>query len=685
MKIVLQTEKHECGLACLTMIAIYHGFQTDLNSLRRRFSISSRGTDLSKLISYAQAINFSSRPLKLELEELKKLKVPCILHWNMNHFVVLEKVVSQKVYIIDPALGRRCLSISEASSSFTGVALELMPNQNFEPQEIFQKVKLSSLIGRSVGLKRSLLNILALTFSLEIISLLTPQVTQWIVDGALVSSDHSLLQLVVIGGCILTIIDLVFRIAKGWMALNLNQQLILQWSTNLLGHLVKLPWKYFESRHLGDIVSRFQSLSSIRNVIANGAITAVLDGIVMIITLVMMILYSPLLAMVVIAALFLYILMRAIFYSPLRNASEERIVLSAKEQSFFLETIRAILPLKISNTTSLRVANWQNLLVDVQNRDVRTQKILLLFSSLNTFIFGIEGMAILYIGGSDVINGKLSLGMLLAFIAYKGQFTSRASRLVDIYYEVKMLSLHSERLADIALEAPEVDSDGEVSIDNILPTIEVRNVSFRYSDSDPWICKDVSFIIESGKSVVITGASGSGKSTLLKLLLGLLTPTEGEILIGGVPIRQLGCRAVRNLSGTVMQDDCLLSGTIDENISSFSHEHNPRRVEQAARMACVHDTIVNMPLGYQTVISEMGAGFSGGQRQRICLARALYKVPKILFLDEATSNLDIEAETKIFNTLLTYPCTKIMISHRKDAVKWVDYNLHFEGVEVHKL
>ena len=219
MKTVLQTEKHECGLACLAMIAIYHGLQTDLNSLRRRFSISSRGTDLSKLISYAQAMNFSSRPLRLELEELNKLKVPCILHWNMNHFVILEKVVAKNLYIIDPALGRRRLSISEASSSFTGVALELMPNQKFEPQEISQKIKLSSLIGRSVGLKRSLLNILALTFSLEIISLLTPQVTQWIVDGALVSSDHSLLQLVVIGGCILTTIDLLFRVAKGWMVI----------------------------------------------------------------------------------------------------------------------------------------------------------------------------------------------------------------------------------------------------------------------------------------------------------------------------------------------------------------------------------------------------------------------------------------------------------------------------------
>ncbi|QQB20874.1 peptidase domain-containing ABC transporter [Aeromonas jandaei] len=685
MKTVLQTEKHECGLACLAMIAIYHGFQTDLNSLRRRFSISSRGTDLSKLISYAQAMNFSSRPLRLELEELNKLKVPCILHWNMNHFVILEKVSAKRLYIIDPALGRRSLSISEASSSFTGVALELMPNQKFEPQEISQKVKLSSLIGRSVGLKRSLLNILALTFSLEIISLLTPQVTQWIVDGALVSSDHSLLQLVVIGGCILTTIDLVFRVAKGWMALNLNQQLILQWSTNLLGHLVKLPWRYFESRHLGDIVSRFQSLSSIRNVIANGAITAVLDGIVMIITLGMMILYSPLLALVVITALFSYILMRAMFYSPLRSASEERIVLSAKEQSFFLETIRAILPLKISNTTSLRVANWQNLLVDVQNRDVKTQKILLMFSSLNTFIFGVEGMAILYIGGSNVINSELSLGMLLAFIAYKSQFTSRASRLVDLFYEVKMLSLHAERLADIALESPEVDLDGEVCIDNILPTIEVRNVSFRYSDGDPWIFREVSCIIESGKSVVITGASGCGKSTLLKLLLGLLSPSEGEILIGGVPIRQLGCRAVRNLSGTVMQDDCLLSGTIGENISSFSHEHNQLRVEQAAKMACIHDAIVSMPMGYQTVISEMGAGFSGGQRQRIYLARAFYKSPKILFLDEATSNLDMENEFDVLNAVLKYPCTKIMISHRKDAVRLVDYNLHVEGGKVHRI
>ncbi|MGQ7818912.1 peptidase domain-containing ABC transporter [Metapseudomonas furukawaii] len=668
MKVVLQAESQECGLACLVMIANYHGFHLDLMSLRRRFSISLKGTNLAQLVRYAQNLEFSCRPLRLELEDIGKLRLPCILHWNMNHFVVLQKLRGNRVYLLDPALGYRVLSLREASAHFTGIALELSPNTMFRPAQQKPRVRLRDLIGRAVGLKRALTNIFVLALALEIVALLSPQVTQWVVDGALVSADRNLLLIAVLGGCLLLIIDFVLRMARGWMGLRLNQQLSLQWSSNLFSHLLSLPWTFFEKRLLGDIIARFQSLGAIRNVLANGAIMVVLDGLVTLITLGMMLVYSKPLSGIVLSAIALYGILRLVFYQPLRNASEERIVLTAREHSYFIETIRAIQPLKLFNTASLRLATWQNLLADAQNRDVATQKLLLMFASLNSLIFGLESMLLLYMGGLAVLNKELSLGMLLAFTAYKSQFTGRASKLIDFGIEIRMLALHAERLADIALERPEPESSVETDLTRIEPSIELRDVSFRYAEGEPWILRNMSLTIKAGESVAIVGRSGCGKSTLFKLMLGLLTPTEGEILVGGVPVRQLGPQALRNLVGAVMQEDHLFAGSLAENIASFDPEASQERIEEAARQANIHKAIEKMPMGYQTLMAEMGSGLSGGQRQRILLARALYKQPRILAMDEATSHLDLHSEQHVLQALRQMVVTHITIAHRRETI-----------------
>ncbi|MFJ2380408.1 peptidase domain-containing ABC transporter [Pseudomonas protegens] len=679
MKAVLQAESQECGLACLVMIAGYHGLHFDLMSLRRRFSISLKGTNLAQLVRYAQNLDFSCRPLRLELEDIGKLRLPCILHWNMNHFVVLERLQGSRLYLLDPATGRRVLSLSEASAHFTGVALELNPNATFCPAQHKARVRLRDLIGRAVGLKRALANIFVLALALEVVGLLSPQVTQWVVDGALVSADHDLLLIAVLGGCLLIVTDFMLRMARGWMGLRLNQQLALQWSGNLFSHLLRLPWTFFEKRHLGDITARFHSLTAIRNVLTNGAIMVVLDGLVTLITLGMMLLYSSALTGIVLVALALYAILRVVFYQPLRNASEERIVLAARENSYFLETIRAVQPLKLFNIAPLRLATWQNMLADVQNRDVATQKLLLVFASLNTLIFGLEGMLLLYLGGVAVLERELSLGMLLAFIAYKSQFTGRASQLIDLGVEIRMLSLHAERLADIALESPEPESTMETDLTRIEPSIELRDVSFRYAQGEPWILRNLSLIIEAGDCVAIVGRSGCGKSTLFKLILGLLTPTEGDIVVGGIPIRQLGQQALRSLVGAVMQEDQLFAGSLAENIASFDPEASQERIEEAARQADIHKAITQMPMGYQTLMAEMGSGLSGGQKQRVLLARALYKQPRILAMDEATSHLDLHSEQHVVKALHQMTVTRITIAHRRETVAFTKRLIRLEN------
>ncbi|RBP78289.1 peptidase domain-containing ABC transporter [Marinomonas rhizomae] len=678
MKVILQSESHECGLACLAMLASAYGSHLDLPTLRRRFSISIKGTNLPQILNYAQSLDFSSRPVRLELDELKQLRLPCILHWSLNHFVVLEKVGTQKVTILDPAAGRRTLTMDEVSRFFTGVALELTPNSRFQSAEKKPRLRLRELTGHVLGLKRALVNILMLALALEVVALLSPQVMQWVVDHALVSADYDLLLLVVIGGCLLLVIDFVLRMARGWMGLRLNQQLTLQWTSNFFHHLLRLSWSFFEKRHLGDITARFQSLDAIRAVITNGAVTILLDALVALITLTLMTLYSKMLTVIVLTAVALYVLLRWAFYVPLRNAMEERIVLATRENAYFLETIRAVQPLKLFNSTPLRLATWQNLLTDVQNRDLRTQKMLLVFGGCNTLIFGLEGMLLLYVGGVAVLGNTLTLGMLLAFLAYKSQFTTRASKLIDLGIEIKMLSLHGERLADIALETPESDIAIETDLSRIEPRIEFKNVSFRYADGERWVIKDLSFTIDAGDAVALVGRSGCGKSTLFKLMLGLLEPTEGDIRIGDISIRQLGPTALRNIVGVVMQDDQLMAGSLAENIACFEAGATQERIEKAAQQANIHKAITNMPMGYQTLVAEMGSGLSGGQKQRMLLARALYKQPSILALDEATSHLDLHGEQHVVSNLQSLSMTRVVIAHRRETVAMVSRIIHFE-------
>ncbi len=670
----LQSEAAECGLACLAMLSSAHGLRIDLAELRQRFSISLKGANLAQLIRHAEALGFATRPLRLELDEMNQLQLPCVLHWDLNHFVVLTKVSAGrgtgggKITILDPAVGKRVLPMNEVSTHFTGVALEVTPTPEFKPADQRRKVRLRDLVGKIFGLKRALVNIILLAVGLEAVALVSPLVTQWVVDGALVSGDRDLLLLTVLGGGLLMIVQFLLSMARGWISLRMNQQLAIQFTANLFAHLLRLPLAFFEKRHVGDITSRFGSLGAIRSVLTQSSVSAALDGVMAVVTLGMMLLYSPKLSVVVLVALGLYLALRWASFSAFRSANEERIVLSAKEQSYFLETIRAVQPLKLFNRTPERLARWQNLMVDVQNRDLTTQKMDLWFSSANTLIFGVEGMLILYLGGTAVLERSMTLGMLLAFMAYKGQFAGRASSLINLVMQVKMLGLHAERLADIALEPPEDDRSRETDTARLAPRVEVRNVSFRYAEGEPWVLRDCTLTIEPGEHVAICGPSGCGKSTLLKLMLGLLKPDEGDIRIGGVSLKQLGPSQYRALIGTVMQNDALMAGSLAENIACFDPVLDQERVETMATLAQIHEEIVAMPMGYQTLVGDMGSTLSGGQRQRILLARALYKQPMILALDEATSSLDAENERQVNQAVKTLPLTRITIAHRQETI-----------------
>jgi ATP-binding cassette subfamily B protein RaxB len=395
----------------------------------------------------------------------------------------------------------------------------------------------------------------------------------------------------------------------------------------------------------------------------------------------MMLVYSAALAAVALAAVATYGALRWGFYDPLRRATEDHIVHSAKQHSHFLETVRGVQSIKLFGRQEVRRSRWLNLVVDAVNQDLVSQKLTLGFRSANALVFGIERVAIVWLGALLVLDSAFSVGMLFAFVAYKEQFSARVAGLIDKLIELRMLSLQGERLADIVLTPPEEESPS-TPIDAIEASLEVRALSFRYSDPEPFVLLNCSFMVPPGESVAVVGASGGGKTTLVKLMLGLLQPTDGKILAGGVDIQKLGIDRYRKLVGTVMQDDQLFAGSIADNISFFDPAPDQAAIEHFARLAAVHEDISAMPMGYNTLIGDMGAALSGGQRQRVLLARALYKRPRILFLDEATSALDVQKERAVNEAIRCLNLTRIIIAHRPETIASADRVIVLQGGKV---
>jgi ATP-binding cassette subfamily B protein RaxB len=678
LRLVLQTEAAECGLASLAMVAAYHGYDIDLPNLRAKYAVSLKGATLAQLMKIAEALGFQTRPLRLDLEDLDKLATPCILHWDLKHFVVLQRVRRESIEILDPAHGSRTLKHEEAGRSFTGIALEMEPGLSFKPRKERQQLRLGALLARTRGLRRSLVQVFALAAALEVFGLVLPFFSQWAIDDVLVSGDWDLLAVLVAGLVLVGSFQAVAGWARARVLLQLTTTLNLQWTGSSFAHLLRLPMAWYEKRHLGDIVSRFGSIGALQQALTGGMVGVVVDGIMATVTLIVMLFYSAQLAAVAGGVVLLYAVIRVLRYGALRSASGEQIVRSARQQSHFMESVRGIQVLKLFNREEDRQRRYMNLAVASTNAGLAVQRQTMFFASLNAMLMVLENAAVLYLGARLVLGGQLSVGMLIAFLGYKTQFVSRASALVDQLLSFKMLGLQTERLADIVLAGPEAASDAALhrSQEGFAASIELRNVSFRYAPDDPWILKDVSLKIEPGESVAIAGPSGCGKTTLLKIMLGQLEPQEGSVSVGGVPLRQLGLRHYREQIGVVMQDDRLFAGSIAENICLFDAQPDHARIEDAARLASVHDEIVRMPMGYSTFVGDMGAALSGGQRQRVVLARALYKRPRILLLDEATSHLDTVTESVVNGAVQQLDITRIVIAHRPQTLAAMGRVIH---------
>lgn len=685
LPVMLQTEAAECGLACLGMIASYWGHVIDIPNLRRRFSLSLKGANLRGIMVMAEAMQLRPRALKLGLDSLNQLKLPCILHWDFNHFVVLNSVNGGRVTIHDPAVGARRLDKKEFSKHFTGVALELSPTPEFQPNRNVQDIPLRTLMGQVIGLKRGLLQLLGLGLAWQVCTLIAPFYVQWTVDEALLAADRDLITVLGLGFILLVMLQTSLNAVRSWVTTAIAVNMNIQWLSNAFAHLLKLPLSYFEKRHTGDVVSRFSSIQTIQHTVTTQFVEGLVDGVLVVGTFSMMWIYNGLLTAVACLAVVTYILIRCAIFRGLRDATSEQIIHAAKQNTNFMESVRGIQSIRLSGRGDVRRSCWVNLLTDQFNAELRVERFNITYRTASFLLFNLERVIIIWLGALAVLDGLFSVGMLFAFLSYKDQFSQRMSGLVDKLFELRMLRLHGERLGDILHTDPEPDlNDVEFDLSKVNPTIEMRNVSFRYADGEPFVIKGVDLTVQAGECVAITGASGSGKTTLMKLLLGLLEPTDGEVLVGGVKINHLGVSNYRRLLGTVMQDETLFAGSIADNISFFDPVPEHDMIQSCAHLSAIHAEIAAMPMGYNTLIGDIGSGLSGGQKQRILLARALYRRPKLLVLDEATSHLDIGNEQLVNSAIKQLALTRVIVAHRPETIAMAQRVVVLQNGTVHE-
>lgn len=673
LPVILQSEAAECGLASLAMVAGYHGFRIDLPALRQRHSVSVRGQTLADLMTVAKDLRLAPRPLRVNLEQLGELKRPAILHWDMDHFVVLEQIRGRQIRIVDPAIGRRTLSRKQLSRHFTGVALELSPAEGFRRRRESVPLPLSSLFSGARGLRTTLANILGLSLALQVFVLVGPLFTQIVIDDIAVSNDRSLLTVLGVAFLLIAALRVCISGIRGWLIIALGASLQFGWVTRLFHHLMRLPLAYFERRHMGDIISRFDSIHSVEALVAHAVVEAVVDGILAITTLCVLFFYNVQLALIAIAAVLLYIVLRTLMFDALWVATHDSLVIGARANSLFMETVRAILPLKNFGRETMREAIWQNRKVEALNASVRVSRLQLLQHLAHTGIFAIENVIILWIGARIVLSGGMSIGMLVAFISYKSHFASRSAALVDKGVDFRLLRLHLDRIADIALAETEPSQTAQLTpLRKIRGALEARDLWFRYSDRDAFVIRALDLKVRSGECIAITGPSGVGKSTLVKLLMGLMQPSAGTILVDGIELQPAMLSNFRRQAAAVMQDDTLMSGSLADNITLFDPEIDEAWLESCTRRSAMHEEIMRMPMGYSTLVGDMGSALSGGQKQRILLARALYARPRILFLDEATSHTDPFAENRIYQNLRALHITCVLIAHRHETLAVAD-------------
>jgi ATP-binding cassette, subfamily B, bacterial CvaB/MchF/RaxB len=665
--VILQSEASECGLACLAMVLGAAGQSWSIGDLRERFSTSSRGVTLRRMLDISRSLSLIARPLRVELEYAPQLQLPCILHWGLMHYVVLVAVRGDNYVIHDPAVGRRTVTHKDFSRMFTGVVIEFERTAGVLPPHKSQTLTWRSFFRKVMGIRGDVFAIVMGALLLELLQVLAPFYLQLTVDWVLTSGDLGVRKILLLAFAVVLVITIAVSAMRTEVILRLRSRLHRAWLIDTFQHLLRLPASFFERRYLGDLAARFDGISYIQKLLTGSFFEIGLDGLMSVVLLLVMLRYSRALAAISCCSILCAILIRRRLIGPLRDHLRSYEVLHATQQGYVLETVKSIQGIKLFCAEGVRLGQWANLVVRGQNRMAKSERIQALFRLSNSLVFGGERLLVIWYATSLALQHAISIGMLFSYIAYRELLAARVMNVLDKYLEMKTIEIHMDRLSDIVMALPESVEDARTLPLGSTQRLELNDVWFRYSDDDPWLLKGVSLTVDGEESLAITGRSGCGKSTLLKLMQGLIAPSRGSILLNGVALAEVTAQ-YRAMIAAVQQIEELFCGTIAENIACFDSPVDMARVQESARKASIHADIEAMPMKYHTLITDTGLSFSGGQKQRILLARALYKGPKILFLDEATSHLDAETEDKINRVVSNLGIARIIVAHRQETI-----------------
>jgi ABC-type bacteriocin/lantibiotic exporter with double-glycine peptidase domain len=669
---VQQTAATDCGSACLTMVLSYFGKDLRLDQVREVAGFGRDGADALALLRAGRWFGLRGRGIKVEeVDDLRLLPRGSILHWRFNHFVVFDRVRRDGIQVMDPAGGPRQLSADEVARSFTGVALTFEPAEDFEPGRS-ERPAVWRWIREIVSHTGLLSRILTTSVLLQLFALAVPFLVGILVDRVVPRGDQHLLTVLGVGLAGIVLFHFLSTLVRAHLLLSLRTQLDARMTLDFLDHLVDLPYAFFQKRSAGDLVMRMNSNQTIREILTSSALSGLLDGFLVFLYLILLLATHLRVGLLVLFLAALHVTLFLVTRRKQRELMSSSLQQQADLQSYQIQMLAGIETLKASGAEHRSVENWSNLYVNVLNVSLRRGR-------LDAAVEAIQGalrlgapVLILLYGGLLVLRGELSLGVMLALNALAVGFLLPLSTLVATAFQLQLLGSYLERIQDVLDTAREQDRQGLLPAGRLQGAIRLEDVCFQYSPHSAPVVRDVSVDIRPGQFVALVGRSGAGKSTLAGLILGLHVPTGGKIDFDGIDLSQLDLKSVRRQVGIVPQHPYLFGSSIRANIALTDPGLPLSRVVEAAQLAHIHEDILAMPMGYETLLADGGASLSGGQRQRIALARALVHRPAILLLDEATSALDTVTEARIHRELAALRCTRVVIAHRLSTIRQAD-------------
>jgi ATP-binding cassette subfamily B protein RaxB len=673
IKPILQSEMSECGLACLTMIANYYGHDCTLNGIRHHFNPSLHGSTMEELVEFSGELDFSSRIVFMEMEEVDCLQTPAILHWDFTHFVVIEKVTKKHIHVVDPASGRIVMTHREAADHITGYGIELSPLESINKKSLGEKLSIFDLWKNRKSTSIPIAKAVGITLLYQATFLMLPLFAKIMLDDVLPSNAYEKILPIACGFLLMVLFASLSQWIRDNLIVKLGSQISEQIGTSVFGHLLNLPMRYFQSRHIGDTASRFHSVNYIKDILSQGVVSFLVDGILLTVALLVMFSVSPTLSLIILASSLIYGCVRYLHQDSLNAANSESIVAKGYEYTSFFESIKGISTVKSFNRESQRLGLWRAKYANVIQQNALAARIENRMSAMSTLIYQSENIVFAATGVYLIMEGNISIGTFVLALSYKYLLSSKAQECIDHVVKLATMKVHLQKLEDIVFVDTEKDPTTLNEMKEIEgePILTLKNIHFGY-DERKTIINDVSFDIHKGEKVSIIGSSGAGKSTIINLILGFMKPNEGEICYYGQDITSLSRHRYREQFSAVMQDDMVFSGSVLENITFFESRPDIDKAIDCLEAVNMLDTIKELPMVLDTECGENGSSFSGGQRQRLLIARALYREPQILILDEGTANLDEENEASILDYINRMKITVISVAHRQKAIETSD-------------